>query len=166
MMQVHVTLLVFAVILVVSIESKPTWPDLYLNNYQYPSETIAVEPQLLHYKTPSYYVYSVQTDMNVIPTAVLANGKPSHVPDYSLYYGAPVYDLRFPLNPVYPVLKPVQPGKPPKSTPPSTTTMKPNEGSEDGIEKLDTKVEPEEEKKKLNYNEENSDKDSITVEAV
>ncbi|CAK9805943.1 hypothetical protein ANTQUA_LOCUS4637 [Anthophora quadrimaculata] len=167
-MQVHFTLLAIAVILVVSIESKPSWPDLYLSNYQYPSAAINVQPQLLQYQAPPYYFYNVHTDMNVVPAAVLANGKPSvpHVPGYNLYYGTPVYNIRFPLSPVYPVLKPVEPGKPPKSTPPSTTTMKPSGESDDGIEKLDTKVEPEEETKKLNKNDENSDKDSIVVDAI
>ena len=64
-------------------------------------------------------------------------------------------------------MKPIQPGGPPKSSPPSTTTVKPaDESSEDAIEKLDTKVEPEKETKKSNGKEENTNDDSITIETI
>ncbi|XP_012141763.1 uncharacterized protein LOC105662597 [Megachile rotundata] len=164
-MQVH-AILAIAVILVVSIESKPIWPNLYVSNY--PSQAISVQPQLLQYQDTysPYYVYNVRTDVNTIPAAVLANGKPSvpHIPAYNFYYGTPVYDLRFPLNPVYPVLKPGQPGLQPKPTAPSTTTTKPADGNEDGIEKLDTKVEPETETNKPMENKDEDD--SITVDSI
>ena len=45
--------------------------------------------------------------------------------------------------------------------------MKPaDESSEDAIEKLDTKVEPEKETKKSNGKEENTNDDSITIETI
>ncbi|XP_029051691.1 uncharacterized protein LOC114880159 [Osmia bicornis bicornis] len=167
-MQIHVALLVVVVILVASIESKPIWPNLYVSNY--PSEAISVQPQLLQYQDTysPYYVYNVRTDLNAIPATILANGKPAvpHLPTYNFYYGTPVYDLRFPLNPVYPLLKPGQPGPLPKPNPPSTTTMKPTEESDDGIEKLDTKVEPEKEMKEPVDSNENDDDDSITIDSI
>lgn len=68
---------------------------------------------------------------------------------------------------MYPLLRPIQPGEPPKPSPPSTTTMKPeDESAEDGIEKLDTKVEPEKEMKKSNESGEDIDDDSITIESI
>lgn len=68
---------------------------------------------------------------------------------------------------MYPLLKPIQPGEPPKPSPPSTTTMKPEvESTEDGIEKLDTKVEPGKEMKKSNESGEDNDDDSITIESI
>lgn len=60
----------------------------------------------------------------------------------------------------------MKPGQPlPKPNPP-TTTVKPTEESDDGIEKLDTKVEPEKETKKPVDSNENDDDDSITVDSI
>ncbi|KAK9294526.1 hypothetical protein QLX08_010893 [Tetragonisca angustula] len=166
-MQVCATLLAFAVIQVVSIESKPIGLNLYVSGHQNPSEVINVHPQLLQYQNSPFYHHNVA--VNAIPAAVIAYGKPSisHLPAYNIYYGTPVYDFRIPLNTYYPLLKPIQPGEPPKSRPPSTTTVKPaDESSEDAIEKLDTKVEPEMKTKKSNGNEENTGDDSITIETI
>ncbi|XP_033310150.1 uncharacterized protein LOC117210858 [Bombus bifarius] len=168
-MQVYATLLAFAVILVVSIESRPIGLNLYVNDHQNPSEVISVYPQLLQYQNSPFYYQNVPVDVNGIPAAVVAYGKPSvsHLPAYNIFYSTPVHDFRFPLNPVYPLLKPIQPGEPPKPSTPSTTTMKPEvESTEDGIEKLDTKVEPGKEMKKSNESGEDNDDDSITIESI
>ncbi|XP_017764541.1 PREDICTED: uncharacterized protein LOC108553951 [Eufriesea mexicana] len=170
-MQLHVALLAFAVILVISIEAKPIWSDLYVSSYQYPPGAINVHPQLLQYQSSPYYLYNVHTDASAAPAAAIAQGKlsVSHLPAYSVYYGTPVYDFRFPLNPVFPILKPAQPGGELKPTAPSTTTMKPaDKDGEDGIEKLDSKVEPGKETKKPNEEkkEENMDDESITIDSI
>ncbi|XP_076635893.1 uncharacterized protein LOC143348975 [Colletes latitarsis] len=162
------TLLAIAVILVASTESKPAWHDLYLSNYQYPSTAINVHPQLLHYQDTysPYYVYNVQTqDVNAIPSTVVANNKPTvpHLPTYSFYYGTPVYDFRVPLGPLYPAVKPSQPCPDPKLT---TTTTETTEVKDDGVEKLDTKIESEKKMKKPSDTKDSNDDDSITVESI
>ncbi|XP_017875204.1 uncharacterized protein LOC108622061 [Ceratina calcarata] len=161
-MQVYVTLLAFAVILVASIESKPIWSNLYLGAY--PSEAISIQPQLLQHSP--YYIYNVHANVNAVPAAVIANGKPSipHLPTYGFYYGNPIYDFRFPLSPVYPILKPGQPGELPRPSTEPTTTTRPVENSEGGIEKLDTKVEPDKETSRPNESEENDD--SVIIESI
>ena len=57
------------------------------------------------------------------------------------------------------MLTPFHPGIPP-ALPPTSTEQPSNEDDYDGIEKLDTKVDPDTE------NPENTDNDSITVEAI
>ncbi|XP_043256768.1 uncharacterized protein LOC122399832 isoform X2 [Colletes gigas] len=158
------TLLAIAVILVASTESKPTWHDLYLSNYQYPSTAINVQPHLLHYQD-TYSPYYVYNDVNAIPTTLVASHKPTvpHLPAYSFYYGTPVYDLRVPLGPLYPALKPSKPCSDPK---PPTSTTETTEMKDDGVEKLDTKIESEKKMKKPSDTKDNDDDDSITVESI
>ncbi|XP_078048500.1 uncharacterized protein LOC144475935 [Augochlora pura] len=171
-MQIHVPLLVLAAILVASIESKPIWSDVYLGNY--PSEAISIQqPQLLHYQEHSpYYVYNVHPELNTVPAAVIANGKPtiSQIPAYGFYYGHPFFDFRYPLTPLDPMAKPVDPAKPPKpaeapeSMVPTTTPAVPTEGKDGGIEKLDNKVEPEKDGKKSS--ETSNDDDTVVIESL
>ncbi|CAL7946364.1 unnamed protein product [Xylocopa violacea] len=167
-MQVHVTLLAFFVVLVASMEAKPIWSSLYVSNYQYPSEAVGLQPQLVQYQNSPYYLYNVHADVNAIPAAIIANAKHpvSHVPAYGIYYGSPVYDFRLPLNPVYPVLKPVQPGESPKPSPEPSTTARPTEDSEDGIEKLDAKADPEKEMQTPIESSESSDDESVIIESI
>ena len=168
-MQVHVKLVTLAVILVASTESKPVWPDLYVSNYHYPSEAISLQPELLQYQDTlsPYYFNNVHTEVSAVPAAVVTDVKStiSHLPAYSVYYGTPIYDLRLPLSPVYPAVKPCKPDEAPKSQPPSTTTMKPSKEKDDGIEKLDTKVEPEKETKKPDLDHDSYEDYSISLES-
>lgn len=63
------------------------------------------------------------------------------------------------------MLMPSHPGLPPRPTFPPTSTEEPfDEDDYDSIEKLDTKVDPNEETKKPENSEQ--DDDSITVEAI
>ncbi|XP_076178280.1 uncharacterized protein LOC143152251 isoform X3 [Ptiloglossa arizonensis] len=170
-MQVRVTVLAIAVILATSTESKSIWSDFYIGNHQYPSAVISVQPQLLRYQVTysPYYVHNVHTeDVKTIPATIVANEKPtiSHLPAYSFYYGTPVYDFRFPLSPFYPALKPSEPSPDPKPTVPSTTSTESTEEKDDGLEKLDTKVEPEKEMKHTSDTEDKSNDDSITIESI
>ncbi|KMQ93118.1 hypothetical protein RF55_6807 [Lasius niger] len=105
------------------------------------------------------------TNAGGIPSTIHVSGKPevSYVPAYNLYYGTPIYDLRIPLNPIYPVLTPSHPGVPPV-LPPTTTQQPFDDDDYDGIEKLDAKVDPATETKKPGNSEQ--DDDSITVEAI
>lgn len=65
---------------------------------------------------------------------------------------------------VYPVLTPSRPGLPPRPLLPPTSTQEPFDVNIDGIEKLDSKVDPGTEMKKPASSEQ--DADSITVEAI
>ncbi|XP_076668203.1 uncharacterized protein LOC143368879 [Andrena cerasifolii] len=167
-MQVHVKLLAIAVILVAT-ESKPLWPDLYVSNYHYPSEAISLQPEVLQYQDTlsPYYFNNVHTEVSGVPAAVVTDVKSavSHLPAYSFYYGTPIYDLRLPLSPVYPALKPCKPDEAPKSKPPSTTTTEPSKEKGDGIEKLDAKAEPEKETKKPDLVQDNAEDDSVSIES-
>ncbi|XP_076751984.1 uncharacterized protein LOC143424062 [Xylocopa sonorina] len=188
-MQVHVTLLAFCVLLVASIEAKPSHPSLYVSDYRYPSDAFGLQSQLVHYQSSPYYLYNVHSNVNTVPTTIIANAKPSvpHVPAYNFYYGNPVYDFR--LNPfpqLYPGLKPAQPGVQPRPSPepstsattspqPSTTaapspepstTANPTEDNEGGVEMLDTMAEPEMETQNTTESSENTDDDSVVVEST
>ncbi|KZC12845.1 PREDICTED: uncharacterized protein LOC107190995 [Dufourea novaeangliae] len=164
-MQVHIPLLAIAVILVASIESKPTWHDVYVSNY--PSTGITVQqPQLLQYQN-AYSPYYLSTD--TLPAAVIAGGKSSisHIPTYSFYYGPSIYDLRLPLAPVYPTVKPHLPEQPLKPTLPTTTTTTEATGEkEDGIEKLDNKEKPEKPAMEPTDMEESTDDNAVTIESL
>ena len=166
---VHVKLVAIAVILVASTESKSFWSDLYVSNYHYPSEAISLQPELLQYRDTlsPYYFDNVHTEVSAVPAAVVTDVKSSisHLPTYSFYYGTPIYDLRLPLSPVYPALKPCKPDEAPESKPPSTTTMKPSKEKDDGIEKLNTEAEPEKETKKPDLSQDRNEDDSISIEA-
>ncbi|XP_076178279.1 uncharacterized protein LOC143152251 isoform X2 [Ptiloglossa arizonensis] len=161
LIMVRVTVLAIAVILATSTESKSIWSDFYIGNHQYPSAVISVQPQLLRYQVHT-------EDVKTIPATIVANEKPtiSHLPAYSFYYGTPVYDFRFPLSPFYPALKPSEPSPDPKPTVPSTTSTESTEEKDDGLEKLDTKVEPEKEMKHTSDTEDKSNDDSITIESI
>ncbi|XP_071582781.1 uncharacterized protein [Temnothorax nylanderi] len=159
---------IFFAVVVGTAVSKPLWSTLAGTNYLYSTPGIGAQPQYLaaYQNTHSpYYVYNVYSNVGGIPNALHVSGKPeiSHVPVYSFYYGTPIYDIRIPLNPVYPVLTPSHPGIPPV-LPPTSTEQSFDEDDYDGIEKLDTKVEPDAETKKPEHSEQ--DDDSITVEAI
>ncbi|EZA53708.1 hypothetical protein DMN91_007887 [Ooceraea biroi] len=147
--------------------SKPLWSTLIDDNYMHP--TFNAQPHYLatYQDTHSpYYVYNVHMNTGGIPSTIYANGKPeAALPSYSFYYGTPIYDFRIPLSPVYPVLTPSHhPGFPPRPLLPPTSTQEPFDVDDyDGIEKLDTQVDPNAETKKPENNE---DDDSITVEAI
>ncbi|XP_011867878.1 PREDICTED: uncharacterized protein LOC105562008 isoform X2 [Vollenhovia emeryi] len=156
----------FAVVLGTAV-SKPLWSTLVGTNYLYPTPGIGAQPQYLaayqNAHSP-YYVYNVYSNAGGVPSTLHVSGKPeiSHNPVYSFYYGTPIYDIRIPLNPVYPVLTPSHPGIPP-ALPPTSTEQSFDEADYDGIEKLDTKFESDTEIKKPEDNEQD---DSITVEAI
>lgn len=81
-----------------------------------------------------------------------------------------VYVYRNLLSQVYPVLSPSHPGFIPVSGSPPISTDRPFDVDNDddsGIEKLDTKVEPEKEMRKPDANDGNyDDDDTITIEAI
>ncbi|XP_043794366.1 uncharacterized protein LOC122715892 [Apis laboriosa] len=135
-MQVHVTSFVFAALLIASMESKPLWPSVRSDDHRYLSTPINVDRGFLQYHDSPYYVYNVHSEVNAAP--IIAHGKlaASHLPVYSFYYGTPTYDFRLPLNPVYPLLPAPHPGDQP-----STVGAKPIDEDDDGIEKLETKIE-------------------------
>ncbi|GAB1864665.1 hypothetical protein CAJAP_05744 [Camponotus japonicus] len=145
--------------------SKPLWSTIINNNDVYSPPEINAQYLAAYQDTRSpYYVYNIYTNAGGIANTVHASGKPevSYVPAYSFYYGTPIYDLRIPLNPIYPVLTPSHPGVLPPALPPTSTQQPSNDDDYDGIEKLDTKVDPATETKKP----ENEQDDSITVEAI
>ncbi|KAL6266807.1 hypothetical protein P5V15_003638 [Pogonomyrmex californicus] len=155
---------VFLVIIGTAV-SKPLWSTLVGTNYLYSTPGIGAQPQYLaaYQNTHSpYYIYNVYSNAGGVSSTLHVSGKPevSHIPAYSIYYGTPIYDIRIPLNPIYPVLTPSHPGVSPVFPPTSTESF--DEADYDGIEKLDTKIDPDTETKKP----ENNDNDSITVEAI
>ncbi|XP_011693087.1 PREDICTED: uncharacterized protein LOC105453081 [Wasmannia auropunctata] len=160
---------IFFAMVVGTAVSKPLWSTLVDANYLYSTPGIGIgQPQYLaaYQNTHSpYYVYNVYSNVGGIPSSFHVSGKPeiSHIPAYSFYYGTPIYDIRIPFNPVYPVLTPSQPGVPPV-LPPTSTEQSFDENDYDGIEKLDTKVDPDTDAKKPEDSEQ--DDDSITVEAI
>ncbi|XP_011156262.1 uncharacterized protein LOC105193504 [Solenopsis invicta] len=160
---------IFFAVTVGTAVSKPLWSTLVGTNYLYSTPGISAHPHYLaaYQNTHSpYYVYNVYSNVGGVPNTLHVSGKPeiSHVPAYNFYYGTPIYDIRIPLNPVYPVLTPSHPGVPP-IVPPTSTEQSFDENDYDGIEKLDTKVEVDTETKKDSENNEQDD-DSITVEAI
>ncbi|XP_011151023.1 uncharacterized protein LOC105190160 [Harpegnathos saltator] len=151
--------------------SKPLWTTLTADNYLYPTTLeLDAQPQYLAAYQGAhspYYVYNVHAaDVGGIPTTVFAAGKPevSHIPAYNFYYGMPIYDIRIPLSPIYPVLTPSHPGLPPRPILPPTSTQEPVDVDIDdsNIEKLDSKVEP----GTTMPTSSEQDGDSITVEAI
>ncbi|KAG7201179.1 hypothetical protein KM043_003969 [Ampulex compressa] len=161
-------------VLIVPSQSKPVWTSVLAGAYHYPSAAISGQPHYLRFAAyqdaySPYYLYNMHTDVRTVPAAVLTNGI-SHLPPYNYYYGTPVYDFGIPLNPVYPVLRPSHPGSLPRPSVPPTSTPRPTNEDEhdddDGIEKLDSKVDPESEMKQPEGAQENLDDDSIAVEAL
>ncbi|XP_072751708.1 uncharacterized protein [Anoplolepis gracilipes] len=147
----------------------PLWSTIINSNDVYSTPEINAQYLAAYQDTRSpYYVYNIYTNAGGIPNTVHVSSKPevSYVPAYSFYYGTPIYDLRIPLNPVYPVLTPSHPGVFPPALPPTSTEQPSvtNNDDYDGIEKLDTKVDPATETKKPGNDEQNDD--SITVEAI
>ncbi|XP_036139558.1 uncharacterized protein LOC105839878 isoform X2 [Monomorium pharaonis] len=160
-------LAIFFAVIIGTAVSKPLWSTLVDTNYLYSTPEINAHPQYLaaYQNTHSpYYVYNIYSNAGGIPNTLHVSSKPeiSHIPAYSFYYGTPIYDIRIPLNPVYPVLTPSHPGISPILPP--TSTEQSFEDDYDSIEKLDTKVDPNTEAKKPENSEQ--DDDSITVEAV
>lgn len=167
-MQDLASFVVFLAIVVGTAVSKPLWSTIIDNNDVYSTPEINAQHLAAYQDTRSpYYVYNIYTNVGGIPSTVHVSGKPevSYVPAYGFYYGTPIYDLRIPLNPVYPVLTPSHPGVLPPVLPP-TSTQRPSDDDDDddGIEKLDIKVDPTTETKKPENSEQ--DDDSITVEAI
>ncbi|XP_018303944.1 uncharacterized protein [Mycetomoellerius zeteki] len=152
---------IFFAVVVGTAVPKPLWSTSVSTNYLYSTPGIG-QHQYQNTHSP-YYVYNIYSNTGGIPNALHVSGKPeiSHFPAYSFYYGTPIYDIRIPLNPIYPLLTPSHPGIPP-ALPPTSTEQSSDEDDYDGIEKLDTKVDPDTETK----NPENTDNDSITVEAI
>ncbi|KYN30761.1 hypothetical protein ALC56_14572 [Trachymyrmex septentrionalis] len=153
---------IFFVGIVGTAVSKPL-STLVSTNYLYSTPEIGQQQYLAAYQDTHspYYVYNMYSNAGGISNTLHVSSEPeiSHFPAYSFYYETPIYDIRIPLNPVYPVLTPFHPGIPP-ALPPTSTEQPSNEDDYDGIEKLDTKVDPDTE------NPENTDNDSITVEAI
>ncbi|XP_018402926.1 PREDICTED: uncharacterized protein LOC108779892 [Cyphomyrmex costatus] len=156
---------IFLAIVVGTAVSKPLWSTLVGTNYLYSTPGIGQQPYLAAFQNTHspYYIYNIYSNTGGIPNALHVSGRPeiSHFPDYNIYYGTPIYDIRIPLNPVYPVLTPSRP-EIPSVLPPTSTEQSFDEDDYDGIEKLDMKVDPDTETK----NPENTDNDSITVEAI
>lgn len=179
-------LLLLATISILEIHSAaPSNP--YTGSYPYP-RAIQFHPEYLQiaaYRNAHapYYVYNL-----LQVHADLTTGSPTIWPDkqttglahllpYGYYYGTPVYDFRFPINPIYPVWSPAHPGFVPSVGSPPISTQRPfdvdnNDGNgdgddDDGIEKLDTKVDPETGMRKPDATEESyDDDDTISVEAI
>ncbi|KAL0114718.1 hypothetical protein PUN28_011789 [Cardiocondyla obscurior] len=155
---------VFFTMVVGTAVSRPLWSTLVDANYLYSTSGISAQSQYLGaYQNPQspYYVYNVYSNIGGVPSALHVSGKPdiSQVPPYSFYYGTPIYDVRIPLSPVYPVLTPPRPGISPV-LPPTSTEQSSEESDYDSGEKLDTDTEI----KKPESSEEHDD--SITVEAI
>ncbi|KAK2583821.1 hypothetical protein KPH14_009719 [Odynerus spinipes] len=179
-MQGRTSLLVFLVVTIsiVEIQSAPH-SKLYDTSYQYP-QTIQVHPeyvQIAAYQNAHapYYVYNllqVHTDLATGAPTILPDKQTmtlTHLPPYGYYYGTPVYDFRFPINPVYPVFSPSYPGFAPGAGSPPISTQRPFDvdNSDDGIEKLDTKVDPETGMRKPEATGGSfDDDDTISVEAI
>ncbi|EGI69642.1 hypothetical protein G5I_01549 [Acromyrmex echinatior] len=155
---------VFAVIVGMAV-SKPLWSTLVSTNHLHFTPEIGQQQYLAAYQDTHspYYVYNMYSNAGGTSNILHVSSKPeiSQFPAYSFYYETPIYDIRIPLNPVYPVLAPFHPGIPP-ALPPTSTEQSSDEDDYDGIEKLDMKVDPDTETKKP----ENTDNDSITVEAI
>ncbi|XP_066584374.1 uncharacterized protein [Prorops nasuta] len=206
-MKVLILSILFVVIATVTspVHSAPLTNLFTTNSYQYHARN-GLQPEYFHaisaYQDPysPYIIYNVlrvHTDLNTIPGTVLDNEKPAiaHFPSYN-YFGTPIYDFRYPLQPVYPVFKPGypgagypnvglpgavfpdasyplpgeaapgQPGLIPAPTLPPAPTETPL-GEDDGIEKLDEKVEAGLNSEKSDDKNENSaDNDSVTIDAV
>ncbi|XP_032686231.1 uncharacterized protein LOC116851181 [Odontomachus brunneus] len=166
-MRVHTRFVVFFVTVTAmagTAVSRPLWSTLAGDNYLYPTSEVNAQPQYLPaYQSAHspYYVYNVHASAGGVPTTIFAGGKPevSQIPAYGFYYGMPIYDIGIPLSPVYPVLT-----LPPRPLLPPTSTQKPIDVDidDDGIEKLDSKVDSETKKPASS----SEDRDSITVEAI
>ncbi|KAF7391838.1 hypothetical protein HZH68_011381 [Vespula germanica] len=169
------TSLVLFLILAVSIIEiqSASFAKLYQSSYQYPQMIRPEYFQIAHQNgLAPYYIYNlfqVHTDLTPGSPTILPEKQTTtltHLPPYGYYY----YDFRFPINPVYPVLSPSHPGFIPVSGSPPISTDRPFDVDNDddsGIEKLDTKVEPEKEMRKPDANDGNyDDDDTITIEAI
>ncbi|XP_031839228.1 uncharacterized protein LOC116429891 [Nomia melanderi] len=176
-MQVYVPLLAIVVILVASTESKPSWSNLYIDQYSPASSAEALtelnlqQTPIFQYPQQAYspfYIYNVQTELKDVPAAVIAHGKPaiSHIPAYGFYYGQAVYDFRFPFSPVLPTLKPVEPSTTPKPESKPTDSKPSTAEKEDGVEKLDNKVESPKKMEKPTPMEHAGDDDSVVIESI
>ncbi|XP_029156470.1 uncharacterized protein LOC114929193 [Nylanderia fulva] len=164
MMRNLTSFVVFLTVVLGTAVSKPLWSTI-IDSDIYSTPEINAQYQDTRSSSP-YYVYNIYTNVGGIPNTVHVSGKPavSYLPAYNLYYGTSIYDLQIPFNPIYPVLTPSHPGVLPPALPP-TSTQEPfdDDNDYDGIEKLDTKVDPATETKKPETSEHD---DSITVEAI
>ncbi|XP_008553865.1 uncharacterized protein LOC103575738 isoform X1 [Microplitis demolitor] len=141
-------------------------------------EDLAMEPSnfvqsSIHSIQPRYFVYNyLQVDPHKsYPVLSYPYGNPgnAYVTSSFNYYGAPLYDYGFQLSPqVFTNLQPFIPHYVPQQPsyvpqqPISTTTQRP---FDDGIEKLDEKIDPDVEINPPMSNE-NSDDDSVVVESL
>ncbi|XP_043280052.1 uncharacterized protein [Venturia canescens] len=132
-----------------------------------------------HY--PGYYVYNyLQVDHGrEVPVAIYADGSPalSHLQPTYAYYGSPYFDYRYQFNQLFPGFVGYQPPTlipsgppsfvPPQQGPPTfqPTTERPSY-EDDGVEKLDEKLEPAMESDNNDEHREDDDDDSVTIDAV
>ncbi|XP_029675016.1 uncharacterized protein LOC115242677 isoform X2 [Formica exsecta] len=168
MMRDLASFVIFLAMMVGTAVSKPLWSTIIDNHDVYSTPEINAQYLAAYQHTRSpYYVYNIYTNAGGIPSTVHVGGKPeiSYVPSYNFYYGTPIYDLRIPLNPIYPMLTPSHPGVLPPALPPTSTQQPSDDDDYDGIEKLDTKVDTVDTETKKPGNDEQDD-DSITVEAI
>ncbi|XP_074098478.1 uncharacterized protein LOC141527090 isoform X2 [Cotesia typhae] len=149
-----------------------------LNDFSIESANYMQSPLYPHQPRLFLYNYLQVDPQKSYPVLNYPYGNPSdaYVTSSFNYYGSPLYNYGFQLSPVFtnvqpfiPHYVPQQPSYVPQEPsyvpqqPISTTTQRPFD--DDGIEKLDEKVDPNLEMNSNNSNE-NSEDDSVVIESI